>query len=189
MVVDLRGHGQQHRLGHRRSIYRLLPRTSWGLDQALHLKKPAIVGWGRGATWAGNWRCAIPSASARLVAFGLTYDRTASARAPTRPDLHRLRPRRGGRLSAPRPVFTEIRGTLATGGLWASEPTTARRPGGDQGPADHHGRRSTTNGCAGPHEGGARLIPNPMSSCRGASHFAPGNPQAVNDTLKLLLRN
>jgi pimeloyl-ACP methyl ester carboxylesterase len=74
VVVDLRGHGRSTGSDAPFS-YPLMAQDVVSLIKALRLKRPAIVGWGDGATVALEIALHHPKRIGRLVAFGLAYDR------------------------------------------------------------------------------------------------------------------
>lgn len=74
IVVDLRGHGRSTGSDAPFS-YQLMAGDVVSLIKALRLRKPAVVGWGDGATVALEIALHHPKRIGRLIAFGLAYDR------------------------------------------------------------------------------------------------------------------
>lgn len=193
VVVDLRGHGRSTASPQALS-YNLLADDVFKLIQKLNLTKPAIVGWGDGATVGLELAMRHPGRVGKLVAFGLTYDlsgqQTDVDKTPTfveyvlqaRADYDRLAP-------PPKDFHAVFRQLEA---LWSSAPTYAA--------GDLQQIRTPTYIMAAEHdewvrlehmEEAARLIPGAKTVIVArASHFAPWQaPKKFNDALKLMLRN
>ena len=192
IVVDLRGHGRSTGSDQPLS-YELMADDIMKLMQKLHIRKPAIVGWGDGAIVGLELAMRHPKRLTKLVAFGLTYD--VSGQQPgvdqtqtfidyvhkAVADHQKLSPQ-PERLDA---TFRQLEA------LWASAPRYT--------PAELAKVEVPTAVIAAEYdewvklshmEEAARLLPNSqILVLRRTSHFAPWQaPKTFNDALKLVLR-
>ncbi|HYG27434.1 MAG TPA: alpha/beta hydrolase [Caulobacteraceae bacterium] len=81
ITVDLRGHGRSTG-GSAPLTYRLLAEDVVRLIKTRKLKEPAIVGWGDGAVVGLEIARHYPKRIGKLVAFGLTFDKSGQQPAP-----------------------------------------------------------------------------------------------------------
>jgi pimeloyl-ACP methyl ester carboxylesterase len=192
IVVDLRDHGRSTASRGPLS-YRLMAEDIVHLIKAQKLKKPAIVGWGDGATVGLELARRYPKRIGKLVAFGMAYDRAGLQPRPdeaaTFVDYVMKAQADHARLSGDPASFTATLDKLEA--LWEREPAyTASDLTGIQVPvvlmAAQYDEWVKTDHMV----EAARLIPEArIITLPRTSHFAPWQAsRRFNDALRLILR-